>query len=71
MRDRRALGARTLVLATLLAPRVFAQSAFPLMDDATSPPKGLVRFKAAALWTRFDARFTADGTRPLGSLLPE
>lgn len=68
MRDRRALCARTLALVVLLATRSLAQSAMPLMDDATAPPKGLFRFKAATLWTRFDARFTSDGTRPLGAL---
>ena len=68
MRERRALCARALALVALLATRGLAQSAFPHLDDATAPPKGVFRFKAAALWTRFDTRFTTDGTRPLGAL---
>lgn len=31
------------------------------------PSRGLLRFKAATLWTRYDARFATEGTRPLGA----
>ena len=66
MRERRALGALSTLLVALALP-LGAQTAFPHLEDASGPPKGLFRFKAATLWTRYDARFAAGGTRPLGA----
>ena len=60
--------ARMLTLVFLLhATRLGAQSGFAHMEDATGPAKGLVRFRAATLWTRYDARFIDGGTTPLGA----
>ena len=70
MRDFRAARAVASALTLFLlpyAPRLGAQSGFPHMDDATGPGKGLFRFKAATLWTRYDARFIDGGTSPLGA----
>jgi hypothetical protein len=66
MRERRALGA-IVPLLLALASSLGAQTSFPLMEDATGPRRGMFRLKAATVWTRYDARFTADGTTPLGS----
>lgn len=70
MREFRAAraAAHALTLLVLLhTARLGAQSAFPHMEDATGPAKGLFRFKAATLWTRYDARFMDGGTSPLGA----
>ena len=68
MRERRALGAIVpLALALALASSLDAQTSYPHVEDATGPRKGMFRFKAATVWTRYDARFTASGTTPLGS----
>jgi hypothetical protein len=66
MRERRALGAFITLLVALTAP-LGAQTAFPHLEDVSGPPKGMFRFKAATLWTRYDARFAASGTSPLGA----
>ena len=70
MRDRRGAGAalaRVLLSLVIVAAPVSAQSAYPHLEDATTPRKGLFRIKAATLWTRHDARFAASGTQPLGA----
>ena len=66
MRERRALGALMTLLVALASP-LGAQTAFPHLEDVSGPPKGLIRFKAATLWTRYDARFATGGTSPLGA----
>ncbi len=67
MRERRARIARAIVLLVAVASPLAAQSGYPHVEDASSPLKGMFRFRAATLWTRYDARFATDGTRPLGS----
>lgn len=67
MRDRRAWLAHALMLSLCAATVAGAQSAFPHTEDASTPPKGMLRFKAATLWTRYDARFASSGTRTLGA----
>lgn len=66
MRERRALGALLTLVVALTSP-LGAQTAYPHLEDASGPPKGLFRFKAATLWTRYDARFAVSGTTPLGT----
>jgi hypothetical protein len=66
MRERRALGALITLLVALASP-LGAQTAYPHLEDVSGPPKGLFRFKAATLWTRYDARFAPSGTAPLGA----
>lgn len=74
MRDRRpregrgghALAAVLLAL-TFIAPRLPAQAGLGQVEDATTVPKGLLRLRAIATWTRYDARFTASGVQPLGA----
>lgn len=66
MRELRAPLAHVLLLSLCAATAAGAQAAFPHMEDASTPPKGLLRFKAATLWTRYDARFAASGTQSLG-----
>jgi hypothetical protein len=59
-------------LATLLALPAFpaslaAQAGLGQLEDATTPPKGFLRFRPIIVWTRYDSRFTASGTEPLGA----
>src|SRR5688572_32729690 len=68
MRERRARFARALILFVAVASPLAAQSGYPHIEDASAPHKGMFRVRAATLWTRYDARFAADGTRPLGAL---
>jgi hypothetical protein len=64
---RRAFAHALPLLFLLLAAPLGAQAAFAHMEDATGPAKGLFRFRAATLWTRYDARFIDGGTSSLGA----
>lgn len=48
--------------------RLYAQSPGGLghIEDASTPPKGVLRLRPVISWTRYDARFGADGVDPLG-----
>jgi hypothetical protein len=52
--------------AVLLAPQAGAQS-LSHAEDATTPPKGLLRLRAMTAWRRYDSRFLGDGTVALGA----
>lgn len=67
MREPRARFARAMILVVAVTAPLAAQSGYPHIEDASSPQKGMFRFRAATLWTRYDARFTTDGSRPLGA----
>jgi hypothetical protein len=61
--------AATAFVSFLLAPRAAtAQAGLPHLEDATVAPKGALRLRAIASWTRFDARFTDAGVEPLGAM---
>jgi hypothetical protein len=59
--------------ATLLASFVFApfpshaQAGLGHLEDASMPPRGLLRLRAITAFTRYDSRFTANGTELLGA----
>lgn len=59
-----AVGAVTSLSAPLLA-----QAGLDHLEDATLPPRGLLRIRAATAWTRYDAVFSDSGSRPLGAFL--
>ena len=65
MRERRARLARAIILLVAVASPLAAQSAYPHVEDASAPLKGMFRFRAATLWTRYDARFATDGSHRL------
>jgi hypothetical protein len=71
MRDRwPRVFAAALVSSFLFAPSSHAQSGLGGLghvEDASTPPRGLLRLRAITSWTRYDARFTAGGTEPLGA----
>ena len=58
-----------LALALCSATPVAAQTGLGHLEDASTPPRGLLRMRAAAVWTRYDARFTPTGHEPLGAFL--
>lgn len=61
--------AATAFVSFLLAPRpATAQAGLPQLEDATVAPRGALRLRAIASWTRFDARFTGTGVEPLGAM---
>jgi hypothetical protein len=39
------------------------------LEDASTPPRGLLRLRAMTAWTRYDSRFTVGGVEPLGARL--
>lgn len=59
--------------ASLLASFVFvplpshAQAGLGHLEDASMPPRGLLRLRAVTAFTRYDSRFTTNGTEPLGT----
>ena len=61
------LGAASLAFAPLNTG--VAQSSLGHLEDASTPPRGLLRLRAATVWTRFDSRFITGGEAPLGSFL--
>ncbi len=67
-----------LLAATLFASLMFASTLpWPLraqaagemsrLEDASTPPRGFLRFHPIVIWTRYDSRFTANGVEPLGA----
>lgn len=70
MRDcRPRLLAATLLVSALVASPVVAQDAHGHLDDASTPPRGLLRLRAISAWTRYDETFTNTGKAPLGAWL--
>lgn len=72
MREPRAC--RRLAAAALVASSFFlspapclAQARVDHLEDASLPPRGLLRIRGITAWTRYDARFTPAGTAPLGA----
>ena len=61
--------AATLLLSLLCAAPARSQAGLGHLEDATLAPRGLLRLRAITAWTRFDERFTADGSEPLGAFL--
>src|SRR5437867_3440207 len=61
--------AATLVLFVLVpSPSVsHAQAGLGHLDDATLPPRGLLRVRGITSFTRYDERFTTNGTQLLGA----
>jgi hypothetical protein len=57
------------LLATIASPsRLEAQWNTTHIEDASTAPKGLLRIRAASVWTRYNERFTGTGTEPLGAM---
>lgn len=72
MRERpasRRLVAAALVASSLLASPLpcLAQARLDHLEDATIPPRGLLRIRGITAWTRYDSRFTPGGMAPLGA----
>ena len=61
------LGSIALLFA-FAVPTARAQWNTGHLEDASTQPKGLLRLRAASVWTRYDERFTTNGTTPLGAL---
>ena len=58
------------LLVLLFAVPARAQVPLSHLDDAAPVPAGMMRFRVANVWTRFDQRFAAaGGTTPLGAPL--
>ncbi|MCY7378317.1 MAG: hypothetical protein LH467_03130 [Gemmatimonadaceae bacterium] len=58
------------LLVALVAAPVVAQSPLSHLDDAAPVPAGILRFRLANVWTRFDQRFgETGGLVPLGAAL--
>src|SRR5437763_7691506 len=69
MRDRwpRVIAAAALS-SWLWAPRAAeAQAGLDQLEDASTPPRGLLRLRTISAWTRIDSRFTANASEPLGA----
>ena len=66
-----AIAVRTTAVALLfplLVPAsARAQVALSHLDDAAPLPAGMLRLRIANVWTRFDERFAATGSTPLGA----
>src|SRR3954470_18947508 len=65
----RVLAAAMLLSSAIVSHPAHGQLGLPFLDDASTPPRGLLRFRAAQAWTRFDSRFTGNGVSPLGAYL--
>ena len=51
---------------TAATPALLCAQVYPShTEDAAPVPKGVLRMKVTTVWTRYDERFTATGTRPL------
>lgn len=68
MRDcpTRLLAAASLLSLLSVSP-VRAQAGLPLLGDATTAPRGMLRLHAASAWTRYDSRYRPGGTEALGA----
>src|ERR1051325_6855986 len=70
MRDRRPRALAVVFVASLFVTSALsAQEAIGHLDDASTPPKGLLRFRVAAAWTRYDQVFSNTGVSPLAAAL--
>src|SRR5256885_7644651 len=72
MRDARPrLLAATVALFALMSVSSVsvAQAGLGHLDDGTLPPRGLLRVRGITAWTRYDERFTSNGTELLGASL--
>jgi hypothetical protein len=56
-----------LLFSFALSAPARAQSTLSHLEDAAPIPAGMIRLRIANVWTRFDERFAADGTSPLGA----
>lgn len=56
------------LMSVLSVSALRAQAGLPLLGDASTPPKGMLRLHAATAWSRADARFRAGGVEPLGAM---
>src|SRR4051812_44795444 len=67
MRERvtRAISAAFALSVVVCAP-IRAQTTLPRLEDATTPPRGALRFRVISAWERYDSHFTSGGTLPLG-----
>jgi hypothetical protein len=69
MLERRSRQLAAATLASLLCGSALrAQAGLTHLGDASAPGRGTFRLHAVTAWTRYDARFAADGTAPLGAL---
>src|SRR5688500_10627209 len=59
----------TAILVLAHSAPLAAQAGVGHLEDASTAPRGLLRLRAATVWTRFDARFAASGEEPLGTFL--
>ena len=57
-----------LLLLAAVAP-LPAQTTLSHLDDAAPIPVGMLQLRVANAWTRWDERFTLEGTTPLGAAL--
>jgi hypothetical protein len=70
MRDRRSrILAAAFVVSFVVASALPAQDALGHLDDASTPPKGLLRLRVAGVWTRYDEVFASTGVNPLAATL--
>jgi hypothetical protein len=68
MRERSPRIAAALFASLLVAPPCLpAQANLAHVDDAGAPPRGLLRLRVLSAWTRYDSRFTDNGSTPLGA----
>lgn len=66
MPDSRRWLAAALVVAAF-GSEAGAQAGLGQVEDATVVPRGVIRLRPMLAWSRFDSRFTAGGTEPLGA----
>jgi hypothetical protein len=50
----------------VLGTRLHAQASLGHAEDASTPPKGVLRLRPIISWTRYDSRFWVSGVEPLG-----
>lgn len=63
----RQLAALIVGFIVLGSQRAAAQAGLPQLEDASIAPRGLLRLRAATVWTRYDDRFAASGFSALGA----
>ena len=69
MRDRWPRMFAAALLCTFTPRASHAQVELTHVEDASTPPRGLLRLRALTSWTRYDSRFTSSGTESLGAFL--
>ena len=69
MRERwpRLLAAGVIASSLFVPGLLTAQATLAQAEDASAPPRGLLRLRVLTAWSRFDSRFTTDGTERLGA----